>query len=393
MKKILLIDPFHGASGDMLLASLVDAGLDLETLSRQLNGVPVLAEAGISAHKVKRGFFTATRLDINLPHEHAHRGLSQVTEIIESAPGLSPAVKSRAAAAFDVLAGAEATVHGTSKDEVHFHEVGALDAILDIVGFYLAVEQLDVSDMRYTEIVLGSGTTQCQHGEIPLPAPATLELLKGHAVRYSGIKEELVTPTAAAIIASGFTALPPQLGVIAEKIGYGAGTREGEGLPNILRASIGLLEDAAPRVSILRTTIDDMNPEIYGFILDNLLKLGVFDVYYHPVMMKKNRPGLEITVITDEKDERHIADFLLKQTTTLGVRVSREERVEIPRRTENINTDLGEAQVKVGTLPGGGERVSPEYESCKAIAEKTGKPILEVFDVVRRAWENKHKRD
>jgi uncharacterized protein (TIGR00299 family) protein len=388
---MLLIDPFHGVSGDMLLAALVDAGLSIDELKKELLGIPVLSEVSMETRRVKRGFFSASQMVIELPHEHAHRGLNKITEIINEADALSERVKIRAVETFTLLAEAEAKVHGFTKDEVHFHEVGALDAILDIVGFFVAVERMGIDELRYTDLVLGSGTTTCQHGEIPLPAPATAELLQGHRVRYSGKKEELITPTAAAIIATAFEPLSPESTVIADAMGYGAGTREGEGLPNILRVSVGRIEDVSSRVSILRTTIDDMNPEIYGFIMDRLFDQGVLEVYCHPVMMKKNRPGLEITVITEIKDELRIADFLLEQSTTLGVRVSREERVELPRRTEMVATRLGDAQVKIGSLPGGKERVSPEFESCKELAEKSGVPIIEVFEIVRRAWEDQSK--
>jgi uncharacterized protein (TIGR00299 family) protein len=391
VKKLLLIDPFNGASGDMLLAALLDAGFELQSLRAGLLGIPALSGVTMEARRVTKGFFAATRLEVNLPKKHAHRGLTEVTKIVNEAATLSAPVKAHAVETFTVLAEAEAKVHGTTVDEIHFHEVGALDAIVDVVGFYLAVEGLGIDQMRYTNLVLGSGTTECLHGEIPLPAPATLELLKGHRVVFSGRNEELVTPTAAAIIAAGFEPLRRDASIVAENTGYGAGTREGTHLPNVLRIAIGPAVEMSQRVSIVRTTIDDMNPEIYGYLMDRLFAQGVFEVYYHPVMMKKNRPGLEITVITEEKDERRIVDFLMAHTTTLGVRVSREERVEIPRRTETIATELGDAQVKIGMLPGGEEKVSPEFESCKALSEKSGLPIIEVFGVVRRAWENKSK--
>lgn len=392
MSKLLLIDPFSGASGDMLLASLVDAGLEFKILRDKLLAIPVLSGVSIKTRPVTKGFFAATQLVVDLPHEHAHRGLTDVTKIIDEAPVLSARVKSRAVETFTCLAQAEARVHGTTVDEVHFHEVGALDAILDVVGFYLAIEQLGIDKMRYTNLVLGSGTTECMHGEIPLPAPATLELLKRHQVVFSGRNEELITPTAAAIIATAFEPLGRETGVTAEKIGYGAGTREGKSLPNILRIAIGLEEDVPQRVSIVRTTIDDMNPEIYGHLMERLFGQGVLEVYYHPVMMKKNRPGLEITVITDEKDERRIVDYLMVHTTTLGVRVTREDRVELARRNETVTTELGDAQVKVGTLPDGGEKISPEFESCKTLADESGLPIVEVFGIVRRAWEDQRKK-
>jgi hypothetical protein len=266
--------------------------------------------------------------------------------------------------------------------------VGALDAIVDVVGFYLAIEVLEVEALRYTRLVVGSGDTDSMHGKIPVPAPATLELLKGHRLEFSGRNQELLTPTAAAIIATAFEPLSPQAGFTPETIGYGAGTRESQKdrLPNILRVSLGRSETVGASVGVIRTTIDDMNPELYGFAMERLFAEGALEVYYHPVMMKKNRPGVEVTVITEAADDQRLAGVLLAHTSTLGVRVTRETRLELERRSETVVTDIGEARVKVATLPGGGERMSPEYESCKQLAEASGRPIIEVFDIVRVAW-------
>jgi uncharacterized protein (TIGR00299 family) protein len=384
----LLIDPFNGASGDMLLASLVDAGCSLDDLKERLLSIPALRGVDISAERVERGVFGATRMVIELPQDTTHRGLSHIREIIEAAPGLSDRVKTRALDSFTRLAGAEARVHGVPVDDIHFHEVGALDAIVDIVGFYVAVELLGVELLRYTRLVVGSGETDSMHGDIPVPAPATLELLKGHRMEFSGRAEELLTPTAATIIASGFESMPRSAGFTLESIGYGAGSRESgkRKLPNILRVAVGRVEEEAARVSIIRTTIDDMNPEVYGYVMERLFAEGALEVYYHSVMMKKNRPGVEVTVITEVEDEQRLAGVLLSQTTTLGVRVCREERVELERHTETVRTEIGEARVKVADLPGGGEKMSPEFESCKALADSSGRSIVDVFEIVQRAW-------
>lgn len=395
MKKALLIDPFSGASGDMLLAALVDAGYELELLRDKLLAIPALASVTIDCEKVERGMFAASRLLIRLPEDLIHRGLGDVREVIETAPSLDEAVKLRAIATFSRLAEAEARVHGVTVDEVHFHEVGALDAIVDVVGFHAAVEEMGIASFRYTSLVVGSGKTDSQHGEIPLPAPATLELLRGHPLEFSGRKEELITPTAAAIVASGFEPLSSDTSFTPEVFGYGAGTRDGgkDQLPNILRIAVGRLEDAARSVSIVRTTIDDMNPEVYGYLMERLFREGALEVYYHPVTMKKNRPGVELTVIAEVADEQRLAGFLMEHTTTLGVRICREDRVELERHQQTIRTEIGEALVKIGTLPGGGEKMSPEFESCKALAETTGIPIVEVFDIVRDTWRRTRGKD
>ncbi|MGD8415240.1 MAG: nickel pincer cofactor biosynthesis protein LarC [Candidatus Latescibacterota bacterium] len=388
MAKTLLIDPFHGASGDMLLASLVDAGCPVETIRGGLTSITELSKVKIDVERVTSGVFACARMKIDLPPEHAHRGLSAVSGIIQSAQSLSDRVKERSVAAFTLLAKAEARVHGMTVDEIHFHEVGALDAIVDVVGFFVAVESLGVESLRYTRLVVGSGETESMHGKIPVPAPATLELLEGHRVEFSGRNEELITPTAAAIVASSFEPLPPDAGFTPEALGYGAGTRKSKKgqLPNILRVALGRMDAAPASVSIIRTTIDDMNPEFYGHTMELLFAQGALEVYYHPVMMKKNRPGVEVTVITETKDERRLADELLAQTSTLGVRLCREQRVELERRKEKIKTEIGEATVKVAILPGGGERMSPEYESCKSLAAASGRSLIDVFEIVRSAW-------
>ena len=390
MTKTLLIDPFSGASGDMLLASLVDAGCPLETLRDGLLAVPALDGVTIGVERVERGVFAASRMVIGLPEEHTHRGLSAVREIIESAPGLSAGVRERSIAAFTRLATVEARVHGMDVDEIHFHEVGALDAIVDVVGFYLAIEALGVEAMRYTRLVVGTGQTNSMHGEIPVPAPATLELLAGHPLAFSGRHEELITPTAAAIIATSFEAIDPGTCFVPESVGYGAGTRESKKgrLPNILRAALGRLEEMPAEVAIIRTTIDDMNPEVYGYVMERLFDGGALEVYYQPVMMKKNRPGVEVTVIGEAADEDRLAGLLLVHTSTIGVRVARERRVELDRRVETVDTELGEARVKVAGFPGGDLKMSPEYESCRALAASSGRPLIEIFDIVRVAWQN-----
>jgi uncharacterized protein (TIGR00299 family) protein len=389
MMKTLLIDPFHGASGDMLLAALVDAGCPLEEIRDQLLAIPALSHVTVEVERVKAGAFEAARMVIGLPAgDRAHRGLTAVSEIIQAAPELDEGVKTRAVKTFTRLAEAEARVHGVTVNDVHFHEVGALDAIVDVVGFFIAVETLGVEAQRYTRLVVGGGKTQSMHGEIPVPAPATLELLTGHRLQFSDRNEELITPTAAAIIATAFEPLPEQAGFTPDTLGYGSGTRQSEAgrLPNILRVALGRLDEAPASVSIIRTTIDDMNPEVYGYAMERLFTEGALEVYYHPVMMKKNRPGVEVTVIAEVVDEQRMAGVLLTQTSTLGVRVTREQRLELNRRSDKVMTELGEARVKVATLPDGVERMSPEYESCKTLAESSGLSIVDVFDIVRHAW-------
>ncbi len=370
----------------MLLAALIDAGAPIATIRERVLGIPELARVKIDIEAVKRGHFAARRLRVELPGDDVHRGLGDVVRIIDAAPGLTDTVRARARETFQRLATVEARMHGTTPDEVHFHEVGALDAILDIVGFYVAAETLAIDTFAYTRLILGGGSTGSAHGEIPVPAPATLELLEGHPVSFSGRDEELVTPTAAAIIATVFKPVGSDTRVVGSSYGYGAGSRESDGLPNILRVVVGEVELESRSLSVLRCTIDDMNPEIYGHVMDTLFEAGALEVYFHPVIMKKNRPGVEVTVICEERDASALAAHVLANTTTLGVRVGREERVELERTAETIETPLGPARVKVAIVPGSGERVSPEYESCRELAAHSGKPIIEVYDIVRAAW-------
>jgi uncharacterized protein (TIGR00299 family) protein len=390
LKQSLIVDAFSGAAGDMLVAALLDAGASLETLQKVALSIPALAKVRVDAENVRRGPFAAKKLTVSLPPEHAHRGLSDIRKIIDAA-SLSPGVSVLAKNTFAKLAAAEAKVHGTSVEKVHFHEVGALDAILDIVGFFALAEALDVESFYYTTLAVGArGTVHGAHGEMPVPAPATLELLAGHRITYTERQEELMTPTAAAIIATAFKPLPLDAGVVQGKVGYGAGTRESNGIPNVVRVSLAQIEpgaqDGAHFVSVLRCTIDNMNPELYGDLMQRLFDERALEVYYTPVMMKKNRPGTEITVLCEHADVDHMSRIVLTHSTTLGLRVTREERVELPRRIESVETEWGPARIKVATRPDGSETASPEYESCREIAQRTGRTFADVSDAVRRAW-------
>lgn len=391
MSRSLIVDAFSGAAGDMLLAALIDAGASVETLQKCAASIPALAKVKVDVENVRRGAFAARKLSVTLPHEHAHRGLSDITKIIDAAASLSPSVRTRARATFERLAAAEAKVHGTRVEEVHFHEVGALDAILDIVGFFALAESLDVDRFYYTHLAIGaSGSIQGAHGEMPVPAPATLELLTGHRVTLSERREELVTPTAAAIIAAAFKPLPLDASWVPERVGYGAGTRESPGMPNVVRVALGAVDGGAAQsaneISVIRCTIDNMNPELYGDLMQRLFEERALEVYFTHVMMKKNRPGTEVTVLCENGACDRVSNLVLTHTTTLGLRVARERRVELTRRIETIETELGPARVKVATRPDGTESISPEYESCREIALRTGLTTAAVFDAVRRAW-------
>jgi uncharacterized protein (TIGR00299 family) protein len=388
MTKALVLDPFSGVSGDMFLAALVDLGVPFDSVRRAVLGIPELAGVNAETKRVTRGVFEAVQVCVTCPPSSEHRSVSDIRKIAQ-ASGLKNEVKERIARTFDALADAEAKVHGCTRDAVHFHEVGALDAMFDIFGAHVALDLLGNPACFVRPIALGSGKTVCRHGEIPLPAPATLELLGGFKVKFTERDEELVTPTGAAIVASRFAPFPSDALVVPERVGYGAGTREGDGLPNVLRAMLCTIEPRTAHVCIVTSTIDDMNPEVYGYVMEQLLCRGAVDVYYNPVMMKKNRPGVEITVTSEEKDVTRVVDFLMRETTTLGARIHREERVELVRKPGTVNTPYGPVAVKVAERPGGVETMSPEYESCRTLAEKTGVPLIEIYEAAKKAWNEK----
>lgn len=389
MKNALILDPFSGASGDMFLGMLVDLGVAFDDVKKTLLAIPELARVTIEREPVTRGVFAATRVKVTCPHEHAHRSLSVIRDIIEKAKLPAP-VETGAIDTFTRLATAEAKVHGSEIEDIHFHEVGALDAITDIVGTHVAFERLGNPTCFVRTIHVGSGKVTGAHGDMPLPAPATIELLAGFPVEFSDAHEELVTPTGAALIASLARPLAAGTVVVPSKLGCGAGSRERDGLPNVLRGILGTIKETKRHVCIVTSTLDDMNPEMYGYVMDRLFAAGALEVYYNPVMMKKNRPGIEVTLIAEEENVYTLADALMTHTTTLGVRIHREERVELERRRSTVKTAYGTIQVKVATRPDGREIASPEYESCREAALASGASLIDVYEAVRNAWSEHH---
>ena len=385
MRRTLVIDPFAGASGDMFLGALVDLGAPFEAVETALRRIPALDKVTMRKEAVTRGAFAATRVAVTCPHEHAHRSLSTIRALIEDAD-LDAAVQKGAIATFTRLAEAEAKVHGRDIEDLHFHEVGALDAIADIVGTHAALHALGSPVCLTRAVTLGSGTAAMAHGEMPLPAPATLELLGGIPVRMMDTGKEMTTPTGAALIASLSEPLGAGTLVVPERVGYGAGSRDDDGLPNVLRLLLATSDRSMGHVCIVTSTLDDMNPEVYGYVMERLFAGGALEVYFNPVMMKKNRPGTEVTVIAEERDVYEVAALLMNHTTTIGVRVHREERIELPRRKETVETEHGTIEIKVAVQPNGRELVSPEYESCKKAADKAGVSLIEVYEAARRAW-------
>src|SRR5215475_7198074 len=327
--KLAYFDCFSGISGDMTLGAVVDAGCPLETLRDGLEGLEIPGWT-ISAEKVWKNGMAATFVRVTTEDQTKHRSLSAILEILDKAP-LSQSVRQDASAIFRKLGEAEASVHDVPLQKIHFHEVGAVDAIVDIVGASIGFEALGIEKFACSALNVGGGTVKMAHGVLPVPAPATAKLLQGKPTYSNGVQKELVTPTGAAIVATLCESFGPQPAMSVSAIGYGAGSADLEGQPNVVRIMIGETEEKAvagfdEEISIIEANLDDMNPQIYGFFLEKALAAGALDVYTTPVQMKKNRPGMLVTVLCRPEEEAKFQDMLFEETTTLGVRSYAAER-------------------------------------------------------------------
>lgn len=383
--KIAYFDPVGGASGDMTLGALVDAGVSFEELSEALGRLSVkgfLLERGPADRMGIHGTHVRVRLE---PGPQPHRHLHHIERILAES-GLEEAVRADALSVFRRIAVAEARVHGTTVEKVHFHEVGAVDAIVDIVGAALGLRMLGVDEVRFGRLPLGRGFVDAAHGRIPLPAPATLEILADIPVDMVETEGETVTPTGAALLAAlgRCEKLPP--GSVVRRIGYGVGTREFPDRPNVLRLVLAdwTAGPAEGEVSVLTATVDDMTGEALGFLMERLFQAGALDVYFTPVQMKKGRPATEVTVMAPTALEEPLAGEVLRHSSSLGVRLRHESRRELPREHREVETPLGKVRIKVAMLPDG-PRYSPEYEDCAELARLHGLPLDEVYEAARRA--------
>ena len=378
-------DCFSGASGDMILGALLDTGLNFETLQSELWKLG-LKEYELNAEPVKRNGIGGTQFQVKLLEEDsAHRHLHHVTQIIESS-GLTGRVKEQSIRIFTRLAEAEARVHRTTVEKVHFHEVGAVDAIVDIVGAAIGLEQLGVDQILCSELVTGSGFVECQHGRMPVPAPATAELIKNVPNRTGIVEKELLTPTGAAILTTLSDSFGPKPSFAAESIGYGAGSRELEQQPNLLRVFVGETAAAAEsdQVWVVETNLDDISAQAVGYVSEQLLKAGALDVFSVPIQMKKSRPGVLLSVIAAPENLIVVEQLLLKETTTFGVRRYAVERKKLEREIIKVATTEGEVRVKLGRLGGKLVKASPEYEDCRRLAEASGQPFQRVYETAAR---------
>ena len=428
--RIAYLDCFSGISGDMFLGALVDAGVPFDLLQQTVDGLNVGAALELS--RVDRSGISACKVDVLVngqkdmpreefwaaqqPHPHSEesrsqdgepkasrshgRHLSQILKIIAAAP-ISDTAKRTASAIFTALGEAEAKVHNIAVEKVHFHEVGAADAIVDIVCASVGAEALNVDQIIASPLNVGGGMVKCAHGVMPVPAPATLELLKGLPVYSGEVQKELVTPTGAAIVntlAEAFGSLPV---MTVESTGYGAGARNFPGHANVLRLVVGHTSDGNVRdddlrpdesqdeVAVLETNLDDLSPQVIAYTVDRLLAEGALDVFSTAVQMKKGRPGVLLTVLTRPEDEIRLRDILLSETTTLGIRSRHERRHLLARRHETVQTPWGAVRIKVGSASGVVLNAVPEYEDCRRVAAEQNVPLKSVMQESLRLYLDK----
>jgi hypothetical protein len=396
--KWIVFDCPSGIAGDMTLGALVDLGVPLEVIEAALATLPLSGYRLRRSAAVRHGIAaTQVHVDIAPAEHHAHRHLPDILAVLHGGK-LPERARDWAAAVFERLARAEAAVHRIPVDKVHFHEVGAVDAIVDIagacVGLHWLSERHGVGAFRVAQLRVGRGVTRTEHGALPVPPPATLALLQGFPIQWSASDGERVTPTGAALL-SHFAQPLGDTAVRIEATGYGAGTFEFDDAPNVVRlllcepapggrrAGVAAGAAPAPDVAVLTTTIDDMVPEFFGHLMEKIFAAGALDVYYTPIYMKKGRPATQVTVIGEPGQAQDLARVLLHESSTLGVRIAYEERLELPRRVTSVQTPYGEVQVKVAVRPDGKSRFVPEYESVRRAAEAAGVPLADVY---RAAW-------
>ncbi|NLW50057.1 MAG: nickel pincer cofactor biosynthesis protein LarC [Candidatus Brocadiaceae bacterium] len=388
--KIGYLDCFSGISGDMCLGALVDAGVPLEAIAEAL-GTLHLHGYSLEAHTVHRAGMRATKVDVVLEHDHhgdhghhhhhPHRGLSDVLAIIEGG-ALPDRVVADSSAVFRALAEAEAFVHGSDPEQVHFHEVGAVDAICDIVGTAVGLHVLGLEAIRFSTVSLGGGTVRAAHGVLPVPAPATAELLRGLPTAGGPVDFELATPTGAAILKALGEPSPRWPAMTVERIGCGAGGRDLQELPNVLRLAVGTAAEgggfAADIVWVLEANLDNMTGEEVGYCTERLLAAGALDVFTVPVQMKKNRPGVVLTVLCAPEKLQEMQALVLRHSATLGVRCALHHRAKLRRQVRSVTTPWGEVRVKEGYVDGRRVHCEPEYEDCRRIADERDLPLRQV---------------
>jgi pyridinium-3,5-bisthiocarboxylic acid mononucleotide nickel chelatase len=389
--KLAYFDCFSGISGDMTLGALVDAGCDIEHLRAELRGLEVPGWE-LSAEKVWKNGMAATHVKVKTQDQLKHRSLSAILEILQKSQ-LAPKVRERAAAIFTRLGEAEARVHDVPLEKIHFHEVGAVDAIVDIVGACIGFQALGIEKFACSALNVGGGTVRMAHGVLPVPAPATANLLRGKPTYSNGVQRELVTPTGAAIIATLCDSFGPQPPMSVAAIGYGAGTADLEGQPNVLRIMIGEAAEKTvagfdEEIAVIEANLDDMNPQIYGYFLEKAMGAGALDVYTTPVQMKKNRPGTLLTVLCKPQDTHVLMSLVFAETTTFGARTYGAQRRTLPREFVSVATDYGTVRIKISRVNGRILHAAPEYDDCRKLAEAKNVPLQRVISEALRKYES-----
>lgn len=384
--KVLYLDPVAGISGDMFLGLLLDLGINLDTLEAELKKLPVTGYTLAASRESRRGIQGA-RLEVAIDEQHHHRTWASIDRMLAESD-LWPAAKKCSRRIFRRVGEAEAKVHGLAIESVHFHEVGAVDSIVDIVGAAIGLELLGIEQVICAPLPMSHGSVQCAHGAIPLPAPATLEILKGLPVVNGHCDKELVTPTGAAIAAeiAKFSPLPA---MTIERIGYGVGGRDLPDRPNLLRGIVGTTDASSGLerdcVTVLETHLDDSTPEVLGYLMEQLLASGALDVAYSPLQMKKNRPAVRLTVVSQAEHAESLSRLILHESSAIGVRFSTCDRLKLRREAATVITELGEAQVKLIYDGKDLMRITPEFDSCRTLSMSSGRPLSEVMRMVERA--------
>ncbi len=390
MGRILYLDCFSGASGDMVIGALLDAGLPFERLQDALGSLALGDECTVSAEPVSRSGVGATKFTVTETAGgggHPHRHLSGILKLVDRS-SLADGSRARAARLFRRLAETEAAIHRMPVEKVHLHEVGALDSIIDVVGGVFALEWFAADRIVASAVNVGSGTVTCAHGTMPVPAPATAALIAGAPVYAGAPAGELLTPTGALLVsefAGEYGPLPPMR---IERIGYGAGSRDPRGHPNVLRVLVGEAADRAPeeRVAAVHCEIDDMNPQIFGILIDRLLAEGALDVYYTSIQMKKNRPGTLLSIIAPPSSRERLTMTVFRETTTIGVRYREMERECLDRETLTVETPFGPVGIKIARLNGEIMNTSPEFDDCARVAAASGRPVKDVQAAAIKAF-------
>lgn len=379
-------DLIGGISGDMFVAALVELGLSVEVLSRELRTIPTLKFELAVAKKTVHSI-AATQFQVTPASDQAPRSWEQIRQLIEASE-LAPEVKATGVEIFHRLAEVEGKIHGVPTENVHFHEVGATDSIVDIIAAAIGFHELKIGALHFSKVPLGRGVTQSGHGPLPVPGPATLELLKGIPVQWTQLEGETVTPTGAAIVSVLGTSFGDQPSMTVEKIGYGTGQKEWPDRPNLFRLILGASTESwrQEEMLVIETNIDDMNPQFFDHVMERLFAAGARDVFFSPIQMKKNRPAVLVRVLAEPLDRDRLAKILFEETTTIGVRYYPVGRIILKRTEGTIKTRFGDVKVKILQEPSGKKRVSPEYDELKRIADDKNLPLSIVRDEVVKSF-------